>query len=62
MAPRREQGGKVFILKDRPQDISACQIRMPFGKGCMGHTSGFCRHRLTTCGWSDMSDILLLSE
>jgi hypothetical protein len=46
LSPRREQGGKVFILKDRPKCISEGQIRMPFGKGRMGHTSGFCRHRL----------------
>jgi hypothetical protein len=46
LAPRWEQGGKVFILKDRPQGIPECRIWMPFGKGRMGHTSSFFRHRL----------------
>ena len=45
LAPRREQGGKVLVLKDRSQGIAEGQIRMPFGKSRMGPTSGFVRHR-----------------
>jgi len=45
-APRREQGRKVVILKDGPQDITHCQIGMAFGKGRMGNAGGFIRHRL----------------
>ena len=33
VAPRREQGGKVLVLKDRPEGIPERQIRMAFGKG-----------------------------
>src|SRR5215468_2518857 len=41
LAPRREQGGKVLVLKDGPQGITQRQIRMAFGKGRTGHTGGF---------------------
>ena len=45
MAPRGEQGSKVLVLKDGPQYITAREIGMAFGKGRMGHTGGFVRHR-----------------
>src|ERR671927_1694694 len=42
----RIPGGKVLVLKDGPQGITKRQIGMAFGKGRMGHTGGFFRHRL----------------
>ena len=46
MAPRREQGGKVLVLKDSPEYITEREIGMAFGKGRMGNAGGFIRHRL----------------
>ena len=45
LAPRREQGGKVLVLKDGPQGIAEREIGMAFGKGGTGYTSGVFRHR-----------------
>ena len=46
LAPRREQGGKVLVLKDGPEYITERERGMACGKGRMGHTGGFVRHRL----------------
>ena len=54
MSPGREQGGKVFILKDRPQGIPERQRGMAFGKGRAGNTGGFVRHRLKDVRWESV--------
>jgi hypothetical protein len=46
LALQREAGGKVVVLEDRAEGITQEQVRIAFGKGGMGHTDGFFRHRL----------------
>jgi hypothetical protein len=45
LTTRGEERNKVLILEDRTERVTQRQIRIAFGKGGMGHTGGFFRHR-----------------